>query len=108
MYTLRVRGLAIECETIDELRAAVGAFAGDVDDVESCSEPAKAKPARPPTTAVASKRGSGPAKSWSMARWYAAKIKKEPQDARAELAKLRRNDFTKYQKIEAEYFETQD
>lgn len=108
MYTLRVRGLAIECETIDELRAAVGAFAGEVEDVESSDPVAKSKPARPPTTAAASKRGSGPAKSWSMARWYAAKNNKDHKAARAELAKLRRSDFTKYQKIEAEYYETQD
>lgn len=105
MYKLLLKGYAIECETLAELRAAVGEFAGQIERVEEASTP-KPVAARPPTTAGARNKAGGPAKSWGMARWYGVKKGINHTIARTELADMRRDDFTQYQQLEAEFLET--
>lgn len=88
-YTLILRnGLEIVCDTMPELRAAVGEFAGDVGKVE-----------RKDTAG----RGSGPARSWQLARWYAGKLKMTPDEARSKIAELKRKYPDEYEALIAEF-----
>lgn len=105
MYKLLLKGYAIECSTLDELRAAVGEFAGQIERVEEVRAP-KPVAARAPTTAGARNKAGGPTKSWEMARWYGQKKGINHTIARTELADMRRDDFETYRKLEAEFLET--
>lgn len=89
-YKFTLNGIEITCETVDELRAAVGPFAGHVSQIVATSNAA---------------RGSGPAKSWHMARWLVAdKWKGMTTDAaRTKLAELRRNSPAEYEALTKEF-----
>lgn len=105
-----INGLEIVCDSLDELREAVAAFAGNVQLPKPSHAPVSSLPsAKPPTTRIAKNKSGGPAKGWMMARWYAEREGIPKADiARSQLADLRRSDFNAYMKLEKEFFASQE
>lgn len=102
MYRINLHGLAIECDTFEEVRKVVDTYLGRPEGVAP-------QPSLPPPTPLAQtlggpKRGAGPRKSWLFARWLAEKEKIKPDAARTRIAEMRRTDYAQHQALEAEFF----
>ena len=99
MYRISVQGIAIECDTFEEAKKLLDAYAG----VTSLS--ASLPPPTPRSQQLGGpKRGAGPRKSWLFARWLANKEGIKPDAARTRIAELRRTDYAQHQALEAEFF----
>lgn len=99
-YYFTVEGIGeIKCDTIEELRSAVGANAGLVTEV-SADKPRKAgaagRPGRIRKKTAGKSPGTGPKKSWAVAEWHSVKTGVSKNDARAALGKLRKDAPKKY------------
>ena len=88
-------GTEIECSTA-EVRQVVGQLT-DLIAVPSGEIPLKKREARNKNPGV------GPAKLWAMAQWYSFKVNATKNDARTQLAKLKREALRQFLDLEEEY-----
>jgi hypothetical protein len=96
MYYFVFEGMQIKCDTLEELRAAVGSPTEGV---------------RGDANARSRKRSSrrynatGVKRLWELANWYARRIDKSRDEARKILSKMRKESRTEYDEI-VQQFET--
>lgn len=102
MFQIIVNGVPVQCETVEELKSLVTAFAGQIGAVEgSPGKLHQGKATGAPTKKRPPQRspGSGPKKSWAMADWFAKREKISRNEARSLLAEFKQGDPPKFFKL---------
>lgn len=99
MYKFRLGDVPVECETLDELKAAVAIQSLRVSDLQGPPETETPRRKR----SFKKSPGSGTKRLWDMAAWYGPRIGKSRDEARKSLTRMRKESLGEFHSLCQEF-----